>query len=156
MTGIDDIKAMALAYGACNKVLGITSIKEAVELLMTPQGREFAVKNGFPTLDTWQEVWDKMPEDEEPRLSGIYILVDSVKAILHNEDCIVVGKSTLSVEFNKPDKLHYIIAMHGATVEIKASNYAVVTVTSINATVRIINDGTAKVTVEQSEKGGES
>ena len=153
MTGIEEIKKSALALGACGKVESINSIEEAVKLLMTPQGREFAVKTGFPTLDTWQEVWDKMPEDEEPRISGVYILVDSVKAILHNEDCIVVGKSKLSVDFNKPDKLHYIIAMHGATVEINASNYAVVTVSSINATVKINNDGTAIVTVEQSEKG---
>ena len=154
MTGIEDIKKSALALGACDKVESIDSINDAVSLLMTPQGREFALNTGYPTLDIWQEVWDKMPDDDEPRINGMYILVDSVSAILHNEDCIMAGGSKLAVDFNKPDKLHHIIAMHGAEVEINASNYAVVTVTSINATVKITNDGTAKVTVEQSEKGG--
>lgn len=150
MTGINDIKAMALAYGACNKVLGITSIKEAVELLMTPQGREFAVKSGFPTLDTWR----MHPYDVDR--SEMVLLDMGVDNFSVNEDYIVVGNTSLEATFDCPDRLYYIIAMHGATVEIKASNYAVVTVTSINATVNIINDGTAKITVEQSEKGGES
>ena len=154
MTGIEEIKKSALALGACGKVESINSIEEAVKLLMTPQGREFAVKTGFPTPETWREVWDEMSDDEEPLINGIYILVDSVKAILHNEDCIAVGGSKLAIDFNKPDRLHHIIAMHGAEVEIKVSNYAVVTVTSINAAVKIINDGTALVTMEQSEKGG--
>ena len=154
MTEIDYIKKDALKLGACEKVESINSVSDAVALLMTPQGREFALNTGFPTLDTWQKVWDNISEDEEPRINGIYILLDSVRVILHNVDCIVVGNSKLAVDFNKPDKLHHIIAMHGAEVEIKASDYAVVTVTSINATVKINNDGTAKVTMEKSEKGG--
>lgn len=154
MTGINEIKAIALAYGACEKVSSISSINEALSLLMTPQGREFALKTGFPSYDICRKVRDKLPEDEDTRINGIHVLVDTVKTILHNEDCIAVGITNLTVDFNRPDKLHHVIAMHGAKVEIHASNYAVVTVTNINGDVKITTDGTAKVTVEQSEKGG--
>lgn len=154
MTGINDIKKSAITLGACDKVEAINSIKEAVALLMTPQGREFALKTGYPTYDVCRKVWDELPEDEDTRINGIHFLVDSVKTILHNEDCIAVGISNLIVDFNRPDRLYHVIAMHGAKVEIYASNYAVVTVTSINAETIIHNDGTAKVSVEKSEKGG--
>lgn len=154
MTGINDIKEKALELGACDKVISITSISDAVKLLLTPQGREFALKTGFPTYEACRKVWDELPEDEDTQINGIHFLVDSVKTILHNEDCIAVGISNLLVDFNRPDRLHHVIAMHGAKVEVHASNYAVVTVTNIGSTVRISNDGTAHVIVEQSEKGG--
>ncbi len=63
MTGINDIKAMALAYGACNKVASLDSIGNALSLLMTPQGREFALKTGFPTYQVWREFKDSIKED---------------------------------------------------------------------------------------------
>ena len=147
MTVINDIKKSALALGACGKVESINSIEEAVKLLMTPQGREFALKTGFPTPETWREHAHRAKEIHE-------VYLDLKNVLVINQDCVCVGDSAISVELDNPDKLYHVIAMHGAEVEINASNYAVVTVTSINATVRITNDGTAKVTVEQSEKGG--
>lgn len=154
MISIIDIKNSALALGACNKVKSINSIEDAISLLLTPQGREFALKTGFPTYDIWKDYWNSLPEDDDCTRNGILFLVDSVKTILNNVDCIAVGISKLKVNAYGPNRIIHVIAMHGAEVEINASNYAVVTVTSINATVKITNDGTAKVTVEQSEKGG--
>ena len=149
MRVIDDIKELARTYGACNKVESINSIADAVGLLLTPQGREFALKTGFPTYEVWREVWDLLPADEEPRINGIHILVDSVRMIMHNEDAIVVGLSKLLVDFNRPDKLHHVIAMHGAEVEIQASNHSVITVTNVGAKVSVINDGSAIVNIEK-------
>ncbi len=153
MTGINDIKAMALAYGACNKVASLDSIGNALSLLMTPQGREFALKTGFPTYQVWREFQDSLKEDDPCEINGIIFLVDSVKTIVYT-DCIAVGSSKMIVRTVSPRKLIHVIAMHGAEVEIEASNYAVVSVTSINSTVTVKNDGTAIVSVEQSEKGG--
>ncbi len=155
MTGIDDIKQTALALGACGKVESINSTGDAISLLMTPQGREFALKTGFPTYKMWKKFWDNLPEDAPTEINGIHFLVDSVKTIFRNDkDCIAVGISNIIVHAQNPKRLIHVIAMHGATVEIHASNYAVVNVTSINSTVTVKNDGTAIVTVEQSEKGG--
>ena len=144
MTGINDIKKSALSLGACDKINDIRDIKDAIGLLLTPQGREFALHTGFPNLEVW-----RMHPYEVDR-SEMVLLDMGVDNFSENEDYIVVGNTSLEAKFDSPDKLHHIIAMHGAEVEIKVSNYAVVTVTSINATVRITNDGTAKVTVEQS------
>ena len=162
MTGIDDIKAMALASGACNKVLGITSIKEAVELLMTPQGREFALKTGFPTLRVWSSNKDALKDWNKQSANPLYDFQSKLVAINepscrgNNIDMIIVGDTKCTSNFSNPYRLYHLIVMHGAEVEIYASNYAVVTVTNIGAIVKIHNDGTAHVTVEQSEKGGES
>ncbi len=153
MIEINEIKAMALAYGACDKVTSLNSIGDAISMLMTPQGREFALKTGFPTYQVWRDFQDSLGEDDPCEINGIIFLVDSVKTIVYT-DCIAVGSSKMIVRAISPRKLIHIIAMHGAEVEIEASNYAVVSVTSINSTVTVKNDGTAIVSVEQSEKGG--
>ncbi|MBD5319356.1 MAG: hypothetical protein HDS07_00420 [Bacteroides sp.] len=147
MIKIDDIKAMAYTLGACNKVESINSIADAVGLLLTPQGREFALKTGFPSIELWRTTANHI-------LLPDCVFLDEDKRGVDESDVVIVGESSVSIVADKPIKLYHIIAMHGAEVEINASNYAVVTVTSINATVRITNDGTAKVTVEQSGKGG--
>ncbi|MDE7440645.1 MAG: hypothetical protein K2M69_00555 [Muribaculaceae bacterium] len=149
MTGINFIKETAHNLGACGRMDSINSVNEAVELFMSPQGREFALKTGFPTYEIWRSFYDSLDEDAEPRINDIYILVDSVKTILHNQECIVIGNSNITIDYSDQKRLYHVIAMHGAAVEIHASDYAVVTVTNIKSTVKIINDGTAEVTVEQ-------
>lgn len=160
MTGINEIKAMALAYGACDKVSGISSINDAISLLMTPQGREFALKTGFPTLQIWRSNKDALKDWKNHISNQLYefqsklVIIDESPCRGNNLDMIVVGDTKYTAIFDNPNRLYHLIAMHGAKVEINASNYAVVTVTNINSEVKISNDGTAKVTVEQSEKGG--
>lgn len=147
MRGINDIKKYALALGACNKINGILTIKDAITLLMTPQGREFALKTGFPSIELWRSTACNifLPDN---------VILDDDKHGADESDLVIIGESFVSVIADNPVNLYHIMAMHGAEVEVKATNYAVVTVTNINSTVRISNDGTAKVTVEQSEKGG--
>ncbi len=146
MTGINDIKKSALALGACDKINGVHSIRDAMSLLMTPQGREFTLKTGYPSLETWRSVADQ--------IWMVDVLVDCGEADASDCDFIAVGKSRVKASFSEPKQLYHIIAMHGADIEIEANNYAVVLVTSINSTVAVKNDSTAIVTVEQFEKGG--
>lgn len=147
MTGINDIKKSAVTLGACDKVEAINSIKEAVALLMTPQGREFALKTGFPTLEAW-----RANKEAVNAVPGVYVDTPNVGVGKHN--CVAIGDTNLHANLSGIDQLYHVIAMHGAKVEVHASNYAVVTVTNINAETFIHNDGTAHVIVEQSEKGG--
>lgn len=147
MTGIEEIKKSALALGACGKLESINSIEDAIALLMTPQGREFALNTGYPTLEVWRSNAEKV--NATPK-----VFLDTLNVNIGNHDCVAIGNTKLHANLNGVDQLYHVIAMHGAEVEINASNYAVVTVTSINATVKITNDCTANVTVEQSEKGG--
>lgn len=145
MKGIENIKKRALEIGACTKVKSLESIKSAVELLLTPQGREFAMKTGFPSLDTWRANKDHIAD-----LPEVFLDIEKGEAV--NQDCVCIGDSDVSVELNNTARLYHIIAMHGASVEINASDYAVVTVNEIGSKIKIKNDGTAIVTVEQKEK----
>lgn len=147
MTGINCIKETALNLGACYKVESINSISAAIALLMTPQGREFALNTGFPTPEAWRD--NSAAVNAVP---GVYLDNPDVNVVNHN--CVAIGNTILRVGFSGTDLLYHVIAMHGAKVEINASKYAVVTVTNINADVTVTNDGTAVVRVEQSEKGG--
>ena len=148
MTGIEEIKKSAHALGACGKVESINSIEEAVKLLMTPQGREFAVKTGFPPLETWRKESgeiDKIPE----------VLLDTPKCTVNGRDLIAVGNTELTATYTEPDRLHHITVMHGARVTVVAKNYAVVTVSSYDAEVKVKDDGKALVYVEEAKKKGE-
>lgn len=147
MRGTEDIKRTALALGACGKAERINTTEDAIALLMSPQGREFALKTGFPDLETWRG-----HREDANRCPGTY--VDTRNVFASNHDTIAIGDAEVRVTLNRGDKLYHIMAMHGARVEIQASNYAVATVTAIDATVRVTNDGTARVRVEQTEKGG--
>lgn len=160
MTEINDIKETAFNLGACDKVESINSINDAVELLLTPQGREFALKTGYPSIDVWRANKEKLNDWKKNNSNPLYdsqskiAVIDESPCRGNNLDMIVVGNTKYTAIFDNPYRLYHIIAMHGAKVEIKASNYVVVTVTNINAETIIHNDGTAHVVVEQSEKGG--
>lgn len=147
MKGIDNIKRSAAELGACRKLDPVEYVGDAIALLMTPQGREFALKTGFPDLQVWRA-------NREAARDAIGVYLDTHNVFASNHDVVAVGDSVVSLEVSGTQRLYHVLAMHGAQVEINASDYAVVTITNIGATVRIHNDGTAKVTVEQSEKGG--
>lgn len=149
MIAINEIKAIALAYGACSKVSGITSIKDAIELLMTPQGREFAVKSGFPTLEMCRECATEMNSIQK-------VYVDTVNVYVNGHDILAIGNTEVIAKYSEPDKLYKVVAMHGAKVNILATNYAVVTVSSYDSEVVVEDDGTALVFVEESKGEGGS
>lgn len=142
-TGIEEIRNQALGLGACDKAKDIGSVKEAVDMLLTPQGREFAMKTGFPTLDAWRA------NARDVKALG-YVFLDSGKASWFNQDLIAVGNTDFELTLNGSGRLYKVIAMHGAKVTVTAKEYAVATVTSIDATVEVINeDGTAVITQEK-------
>ncbi len=114
MTGINDIKKSALALGACDKINDVRTIADAINLLQTPQGREFALKTGFPTLKEWRSVAD--------RIDMVDVFVDCREAEVADCDFIAVGNSQVKASFSDPNQLYHIIAMHGADIEIEANN----------------------------------
>lgn len=144
MKTINEIKKSALALGACGRISRVSSISEASSLLMTPQGREFALKTGYPDIDTWRSV------SGSAEMSGA--LIDCGKTKVRDCDFIAAGESIVEASFRSRRQLYHILAMHGAEVRIVAGNYAVVNVTAINARVIVTDDGTAIVNVEQ--RGG--
>lgn len=141
MMGIDNIKKSARSLGACEKIESITSISQAIELMFSPQGREFALKTDYPYLDVWRENKDAFRD-----IHGIYI--DTTNIVVNNHNVIAVGDAEVSVTLNGTDRLYHIIAMHGAKIKLYVKNYAVATVTSVKATIEIFNDNTAAIDIE--------
>ncbi len=141
MTDINDIKKSALALGACDKINDVRSITDAINLLQTAQGREFAVKTGFPSLEAWRSVADK--------IDMLDVFVDCGEAEVSDCDFIAVGNSQVKASFSSPDQLFHVIAMHGAKVEIEAKRYSVIIITNVDGDVVCNNDGTAIISFEQ-------
>lgn len=109
------------ALGACSAFSEAKSVKEIVDELFTPQGVEFCLKLRFPTLDVFRQ-FDK----EEVKQYGVYIdrgeieLADPKRAFL-------VGNTKATVKCTKTQS-NSIYLMHGASVSVVASGFAIVRV----------------------------
>ena len=143
-SAVDKIRAGAQELGACNKANGIRSFADVANSLFSPQGREFALKHDFPTIELWRSA-----KSECSNLSGYEIYVDVPTFTLHldgmRQHVALIGDTTARINIDAPDALHHIILMHGASVEVNASNYATFTLEADKSSAYILNlDNTAK------------
>lgn len=140
--GVNKIVKVAQRYKACAKALEIDSIESAISVLLSPQGREFAINTKYPLIEVFR--------DNKSAAEGLSnVIIDSSAVITDIHDMVVAGNSEITFIASGTKALYHIIAMHGAKVTIKASNYAVVTATKINAEIECINDGTALIKIEE-------
>lgn len=125
MKAIDEILQKALQMGACNKSNGVTDWRTLVWLFFTPQGIEFCEKNNFPTLEMFKEI----KEDVE----AYNVFVDAGVQKRSNDSCVaLIGPKTKGeLVYDDNSKVHKVIVMHGAKVDIVARNYAVVRLVNI-------------------------
>lgn len=137
MITLENIRKQAKHYNACAKVEELSGWKEAVSTLLSPQGREFAVKTQYPSLDVWRDMIDLSKE-------GVYLDRKGVVATDYNN--IFVGDTTAVVVADKNEQIYHIMAYHGATVVVYARKYSVVNITEIgDVNVNVVTDGTSKV-----------
>lgn len=127
---------------ACDVSSQITDIKTAIGVLLTPQGREFALNTNYPTLAAFRENTAILAD-----MDNVY--VDSGTVITDNHNVVAVGNSDVTLYAIGTDALYHVMAMHGANVKIDARNYAVVTATSIGGNIEYTNDGTAVIVMEE-------
>lgn len=114
----------AKKLGACNKVENADSIAELAELFYTPQGIEFCKNNKFPKLSTFRELKEE--------IAGYGFLVDCGPVYRENDiRSTIVGKTAGKLKFDKNNCIFTVVVMHGASVEIEASNYVVLNVIKI-------------------------
>lgn len=140
---MDELKKYLNRLGACDLKGEVDSLESAIRMIFTPQGREFCIKTGFPTLSFLRQ-----HKAELNAIPGVYIDTGLVRT--HDEyEVLVAGDSAVTFYADKPDALYKVIAMHGATACIRASGYAVATGTDIKGDIMYQNDGTAKVTIER-------
>lgn len=140
---MEELKKYLNRYGACDLKDEVDSLESAIRMMFTPQGREFCIKTGFPTLDFLRKHKERLNA-----IHGVYIDTGLVRA--HDEhEVLVAGDSAVTFFADKPDALYKVISMHGAPAYIRASGYAVVTGTDINGDIMYQNDGTAQITIER-------
>lgn len=123
----------------CQMFTGEENLSELVQLMFTPQGREFMLANQFPTLTIFRKFKPYNPEQ-----LGVYI--DSGNITLTDPGNIfIVGKTTAEIYCRKTQS-NNIIMMHGAKAKINASGYSVVRIESDNkSTYEITASSTAKI-----------
>lgn len=109
------------ALGACSAFSEAKSVKEIVDELFTPQGVEFCLKLRFPTLDVFRQ-FDK----EEVKQYGVYIDCGEIE-LTDPKRAFLVGNTKATVKCAKTQS-NSIYLMHGASVSVIASGFAIVRV----------------------------
>lgn len=109
------------ALGACSAFSEAKSVKEIVDELFTPQGVEFCLKLRFPTLDVFRQ-FDK----EEVKQYGVYIDCGKIE-LADPKRAFLVGNTKATVKCTKTQS-NSIYLMHGASVSVVASGFAIVRV----------------------------
>ncbi len=127
MKKIEDILQKAIKLGACAKSNGATDWKTLVWLFFSPQGYEFCEKNEFPTLEMFRQV--------KADVESYNIFVDAGVQKRTNDSCVAfIGPNTKGeLVYDDNTKVHKVIVMHGAKVDIVARNFAVVRLISIGS-----------------------
>lgn len=137
-----ELNRYLVSLKACERYSNISTHKEAKEALLSPQGREFLLKSGFPTLSYLRD-----NKDEFNQFEGVFI--DAGVVATDSHEVIVAGETNLTIHAKKPEKLYKIVNLYGGVVNLYASEYAVVTLLEKEATTLIENDGTAIIRIEK-------
>lgn len=137
---IEELLAGAKAHGACRLGNGVTNPEDAARLLFTPQGREFCLAKGYPTLEMWREIKQNVPGLRE---MGIY--VDEGTIHIGNESRMaIIGETIAHASLSGTEKAFTVICQHGASAYIGASDYAVVrTEKDQTSQIEVFTDNTA-------------
>lgn len=109
------------ALGACSAFSEAKTVKEIVDELFTPQGIEFCLKLRFPTLDVFRQ-FDK----EEAKQYGVYIDCGDIE-LSDPQRAFLVGNTKATIKCAKLQN-NSIYLMHGASVSVIASGFAIVRV----------------------------
>lgn len=132
------ITQTALELGACDMIRDVRSEDELLQILFTPQGREFCKLNRFPSI--------RMIDQLQPHKTMLR-LQDPCPHELHNPSRLaVVGKLSLplSISYTKRNRLFRLILMHGASVTIRLATNCLVQLVEIG-------EGNSYTIAEQAE-----
>ena len=128
----------ALRLDACRLAVGLRDAASAARLMLSPQGREFMRRHGWPTLDVLRQ------DAAGLRVHGV--VVDGA-ADVRNADVVAAGDADVAVRLSGTGRLWHVVALHGARVRVVARDWAVVTVDNISGEVEVDADATARVHV---------
>lgn len=130
----------------CGMVKGDETLQELIGLLLTPKGIEHCTKYNLPTL----EVIESIPPEELNSHPEVQVILNGGNCTAQPKEALVlIGDTNCHVEVSQlQDKATEIILLHGATLHLTATNYAVVQVTKAEGCeVSFTADETAKVVI---------
>lgn len=137
---VDFIKEEALARGACDKIRNAKTAQDLVELLFTPQGLEFASEKGFPTADIIAQCYRRCPSlRQNARLYASYNPTQGDTQVLGDRSIIIAKTEGITFCAKRPEFVHHIILVEGATLRIRLEDYCIAKVTQIGRKGNIIN-----------------
>lgn len=137
---VKDLYKQAKGLGVCSMFTGNETIEELLELFATPQGLEFYQKRGFPTIDILRKFKGFRAEN-----AGVYI--DAEEITLHGKErVILVGNTVAKLTYDDmATQRNNVTVMHGASVNVVASNWAVVFTSNLGGTINKEAHDNAKI-----------
>ena len=122
MTDKELIQSMhAQARGLCGKFTGQEDLPAICALLFSPQGREYCMGNDFPDMATWRKFKD-LGVDKH----GIFVDAGDI-GLAPQRNIALVGDTHGRLTATGRG-LTFVLLLHGATVDIEASDYVIVSV----------------------------
>ena len=115
---IEQISEDAHYLGACDKITGSEDLEGIVRLLFSPQGREFCIKNQFPSMEVFRKFIKYHPDRY-----GVYIDAGRID-LVEPKDVFIVGNTTATIHIEATAS-HRICVMHGGSVSVYAGGYSV-------------------------------
>lgn len=127
-----EVCGMARELGACSLIDGIRNIEELSKYIFKPQGLEFCIIHGFPSLPLMQQHKDTIEK------YGYFVDCGFISRS-NDVNIVLAGDTFGELKYDSPTCLHKIILMHGAKAVINISDYAVVQVYQIGECDLTIN-----------------
>lgn len=143
MTTLQSLKDKGSRLGECGLLAKVSNGVELMDLLFDARGREFCRRYAFPALDDIRTL---------ANILDTRALLDCTDAEIDNPtDVALIGHTEATIRISKPSTLHHIVLMHGASLRLELSHYAVVTLTIIGQGCRwsVCSDGTAMLNIEE-------
>ncbi|MCC8117296.1 MAG: hypothetical protein LIP09_00895 [Bacteroidales bacterium] len=111
----------AKGLGACRKIDDCQTWESLWGLLKSAQGREFCMKQGWPTLEEWREIKTEVAGLEN---LGIYIDRGAV-SVAGEQFTLLIGETAGDLKFGSNNHIHRAMLMHGAKAKVRLEGWAV-------------------------------
>lgn len=134
-----DIYRRAVRLGACGLFTGKEDLHGAARLMFSPQGLEFCLGHGFPSLKEFRSL-----DREELEKEGIYVDAGDI-SLSDKGNVALIGDTHAVLEYGDPTVVHKVVAMHGASAHVMATGFSVVYVRSSGCDVKTESRDYAKI-----------
>lgn len=105
----------------CELLTGTETLPELIDIIFSPQGREFMTRFGFPSVETFRRFLPYHPEQYGVFIDAAGIALTDVSRVF------LIGNTSARLNYRETQG-NTVILMHGASAEINAGGYSVLRV----------------------------